>query len=74
VLWRLRKTLVAGELFALYLVLGGVERFLIEFIRRNDELAGGLSLPQFVAVGMVIGGGAWLVRGRRMRLPAGARA
>jgi len=74
VLWRMRKALGPGELFSLYLVLGGTERFLIEFIRRNEELAGGFSLPQFIAVAMVLGGGAWLVRGRRVRPPAGARA
>lgn len=74
VLWRVRRRVAPGELFALYLVLGGVERFLIEFIRRNHELAAGLSLPQFVAVAMVIAGGAWLARGYRVRGLAGVRA
>ena len=34
-----------GGLFALYLVLAGVERFLVEFVRRNDDVALGLTLP-----------------------------
>src|SRR5262249_37150237 len=33
VLWRLRDRLTNGLLFALYLVLAGAERFLVEFIR-----------------------------------------
>jgi phosphatidylglycerol:prolipoprotein diacylglycerol transferase len=64
-LWRRRNAMPPGGLFALYLVLAGAERFLIEFIRRNDEVLAGLSLPQFVALAMMIGGGAWLLRMRQ---------
>jgi phosphatidylglycerol:prolipoprotein diacylglycerol transferase len=64
-LWRRRNAMPPGGLFALYLVLAGAERFLIEFIRRNDEVLAGLSLAQFVAVAMMIGGGAWLLRMRQ---------
>ena len=35
-----------GLLFALYLVLAGAERFLVEFIRRNDDVALGLTQAQ----------------------------
>ena len=35
VLWRLRDRFTNGLLFALYLLLAGTERFLVEFIRRN---------------------------------------
>jgi phosphatidylglycerol---prolipoprotein diacylglyceryl transferase len=39
VLWALRKRLKPyGALFALYLVLNGIERFLIEKIRVNNKL------------------------------------
>jgi phosphatidylglycerol:prolipoprotein diacylglycerol transferase len=62
VLWRLRDRMRPGGLFALYLVLAGSERFLVEFLRRNDEIAAGLTLPQFIALGMTIAGSAWLVR------------
>ncbi len=39
VLWRLRNRLTGGLLFALYLLLAGLERFLVEFIRRNEDVA-----------------------------------
>jgi phosphatidylglycerol---prolipoprotein diacylglyceryl transferase len=63
-LWQLRDRYKPGVLFAIYLVIAGVERVLVEFIRRNDEVALGLTLPQLISVGMVIAGGVWLVRAR----------
>src|SRR4051795_9122622 len=67
ILWNFRDRLTGGRLFALYLVLAGVERFLVEFIRRNDAIALGLTLAQLVSVAMFVVGAAWLVRtpGRR---------
>jgi phosphatidylglycerol---prolipoprotein diacylglyceryl transferase len=64
VLWNLRDRFRPGVLFALYLVLAGVERILIEFIRRNDVLALGLTLPQWLSLVMVLAGGVWLARAR----------
>jgi phosphatidylglycerol---prolipoprotein diacylglyceryl transferase len=72
VLWRLRDRYRKGVLFALYLVLAGVERLLVEFIRRNDELALGLTLPQLISVGMIVAGAAWLLRLRPASRPAAA--
>ena len=43
VLWRLRDRFTNGTLFALYLLLAGTERFLVEFIRRNNDVAIGLT-------------------------------
>ena len=63
-LWRLRDRFKPGVLFALYLVISGVERFLIELIRRNDSVVAGLTLPQLISIGMAIFGVAWLVRVR----------
>ena len=60
VLWRLRHKLRPGNLFALWAVLAGAERFLIEFIRRNDEVLWGLTQPQLISLAMVAAGGAWL--------------
>jgi phosphatidylglycerol:prolipoprotein diacylglycerol transferase len=71
VLWNLRDRFRPGILFALYLVLSGIERLLIEFIRRNHDAALGLTLPQLISVVMVLAGAAWLVRARR---PAPAAA
>ncbi len=56
VLWRLRRRLTAGRLFALYLVLAGAERFLVEFIRRNDQILVGLTQPQLFGAAMVVCG------------------
>jgi phosphatidylglycerol---prolipoprotein diacylglyceryl transferase len=73
-LWQLRDRFAPGTLFALYLVLSGLERLLVEFIRRNPDAALGLTLPQLVSVGMIVAGGAWLLsrRGRLRTVPAPA--
>ena len=60
-LWRLRDRLTNGLLFALYLLLAGTERFLVEFIRRNDDVALGLTQAQLTSVVMMIVGGVWLL-------------
>jgi phosphatidylglycerol:prolipoprotein diacylglycerol transferase len=60
VLWRLRDRLRPGLLFALYLVLSGTERFLVEFIRRNSQVAAGLTAPQLESLGLMVVGAAWL--------------
>ena len=59
-LWRWRDRLPAGGLFGLYLVLAGVERVLVEIIRRNDSVVAGLTLPQLVSL-VMIAGGVWLL-------------
>jgi phosphatidylglycerol:prolipoprotein diacylglycerol transferase len=65
VLWRLRDRFRPGILFAIYLVISGVERFLIELIRRNDSVAIGLTLPQLISVAMALAGAVWIIRARR---------
>ena len=73
VLWRLRNRLTGGLLFALYLVLAGAERLLVEFIRRNEDVALGLTQAQLISVGMILAGGIWLaVASRRGPGPAPA--
>ena len=71
-LWHLRDRLGNGLLFALYLVLAGIERFLVEFVRRNEAVLGGLTLAQLFSLAMIAGGVAlWMgVRGRARPLPA----
>jgi phosphatidylglycerol---prolipoprotein diacylglyceryl transferase len=74
-LWRLRFSFRPGLLFALYLVLAGAERLLVEFIRRNDEVALGLTQPQLISIAMIVAGGAWLaVKANRGELRAGPAA
>jgi phosphatidylglycerol:prolipoprotein diacylglycerol transferase len=72
-LWRWRDRFRPGILFALYLVLAGVERFLVEFVRRNDPVLAGLTLAQLLSLGMIAAGVAWMatVRSRRGSLRAG---
>jgi phosphatidylglycerol---prolipoprotein diacylglyceryl transferase len=56
VLWGLRDRLTNGRLFALYLILAGTERLLVEFIRRNEAVVAGLTLPQLISIAMIAGG------------------
>src|SRR5215212_8929320 len=69
-LWNLRDRLAPGLVFGLYLFLGGLERFLVEFIRRNDAVLAGLTVPQLFSVAMMAGGGALLVTRRNVQRPA----
>jgi phosphatidylglycerol:prolipoprotein diacylglycerol transferase len=59
-LWRRRDRVAPERLFALYLVLSGCERFLVEFLRRNDQVLWGLTQPQLWAAGLAIGALAWM--------------
>ena len=60
-LWRLRDRVQPGILFAIYLVLAGTERLLVEFIRRNTPELLGLTQPQLISVVMIAAGVVWLV-------------
>lgn len=54
VLWLLRKhPFKGGWLISLYLVFAGAERFLIEIIRVNPEVAFGLSQSQLISVALI---------------------
>jgi len=70
--WLAKKPQPGWYVFGWYLVLSGAERFLVEFIRINPIWFAGLTQPQWVAVGSVIGGIAIIVltRGRDpVRMP-----
>ena len=56
VLWHLRDRVRPGGLFALYLIGAGVERFLVEFLRRNEETVAGLTTAQVTALGLFVAG------------------
>ena len=70
VLWRLRDRFQPGLLFALYLVFAGAERFLVEFVRRNDDvLLGASPRRRSSASSMIVAGGVWIaVKARRGEL------
>ena len=59
-LWRARDRYRPGILFAFYLVLGGLERVLVEFVRRNKEVFAGLTAAQLESVGLLVVGLLWL--------------
>jgi phosphatidylglycerol:prolipoprotein diacylglycerol transferase len=59
-LWRLRDRVRPGVVFALYLVLSGLERFLVEFVRRNNEVLAGLTAPQLESIALLTIGLVWL--------------
>jgi phosphatidylglycerol:prolipoprotein diacylglycerol transferase len=63
-LWRRRDRVRPGELIGWWALLAGIERFLIEFIRRNEDIAGPFSLAQIVSLVLVAAGGWWLLRVR----------
>jgi phosphatidylglycerol---prolipoprotein diacylglyceryl transferase len=75
-LWHLRDRFRAGVLFAIYLVYAGGERFLVEFIRRNDEVFAGLTTPQLESLAMMVAGVVWIAvasrRGGLRPVPAPA--
>lgn len=60
-LWRLRDRVRPGVLFALYLVLAGIERLLVEFVRRNDHVLAGLTGPQLESIFSIALGAVGLV-------------
>ncbi|HET7585800.1 MAG TPA: prolipoprotein diacylglyceryl transferase [Gemmatimonadaceae bacterium] len=66
ILWRLRKHVHAeGWLFGVYMILAGIERFLIEFLRaKDDRFIGGLTVAQLIAL-LVVVGGIVLIQARR---------
>jgi phosphatidylglycerol:prolipoprotein diacylglycerol transferase len=61
ILWRQRESKrPRGSLFGQYLILTGVARFCVEFVRRNAAVALGLTLPQCVSIASLIIGVVWL--------------
>jgi phosphatidylglycerol:prolipoprotein diacylglycerol transferase len=61
-LWRLRDVFRPGALFAFYLVLVGAERFLVEFLRRNEPVLAGLTEAQITSLVILFAGVVWLAR------------
>ncbi len=58
ILWSLRKKMGEGKLFALYLILAGTERFLIEFLRlTTPSFIPFLTVAQILALILIITGG-----------------
>ncbi len=64
VCWNLRDRLAPGRVFAIYLVGYGLQRFLVEFVRRNPDVALGLTVAQLLSLAMLVAGTVWLVTTR----------
>ncbi len=62
ILWRLREHRHAeGWLFGVYMVVAGIERFLIEFVRaKDDRFFGVLTMAQMIALAFMLAGAAWM--------------
>jgi phosphatidylglycerol:prolipoprotein diacylglycerol transferase len=55
---------VAGRIFGLFLILMGIERFLVEIVRaKDDRFLGSFTLAQLISV-IIVGIGAWMVARR----------
>ena len=68
ILWRLgRKVRPLGWLTGLYLVLSGIGRFLVEFVRINPKLYFGMSNAQVAALGSVVVGFVVMLVAQRFR-------
>ncbi len=65
ILWQLRDRFRAGVLFALYLLYAGAERFLVEFVRRNEDAALGLTTAQLESLAMIAAGVVWVYVAKR---------
>lgn len=59
-LWQLRDRFRPGILFAMYLAGAGLERLLVEFLRRNPETAIGLTTAQLESLVMMLAGLIWI--------------
>jgi phosphatidylglycerol:prolipoprotein diacylglycerol transferase len=72
VLWRLRDHDHAeGWLFGVYMVLAGIERFAIEFLRaKDDRFFGVFTTAQLIAIAFVVGGFIWMSARKTVRAGA----
>lgn len=63
--WHRRRSGAPGRLFGLYLVLAGIERFSVEFLRaKDDRLLWGMTTAQAVALTLLVLGGVLLWKWR----------
>ncbi|MDQ6831668.1 MAG: prolipoprotein diacylglyceryl transferase [Gemmatimonadota bacterium] len=62
ILWRMRHHKHAeGWLFGVYMVLAGIERFIIEFFRaKDDRFFGPLTIAQLLALAFIAAGVVWM--------------
>jgi phosphatidylglycerol---prolipoprotein diacylglyceryl transferase len=59
-----KKMKYNGQLFYIYLILTGIPRLLVEFIRLNPRIIFGLSQAQIISIVMILAGGIMLIINR----------
>ena len=59
---------IKGMAFSLYLILGGLSRFSIEFLRTNERYFLNLSSAQYISIIMIIFGVAFIFYQRKLKL------
>lgn len=69
-LWRFRDRWSPGVLFGVYLIFSSIERFMIEFLRRNEAWFAGMTLAQFVSVVLGLIGVVMVVSLRERAVPS----
>jgi phosphatidylglycerol:prolipoprotein diacylglycerol transferase len=70
-LWRTRhRPDPPGRQLARYLILAGIARFLVEFVRINPRVALGLSVAQLVSLALIVVGAGLFLASRRAPVPA----
>jgi phosphatidylglycerol:prolipoprotein diacylglycerol transferase len=71
ILWhRGAKRTPVGQLTGEYLILSGLARFLVEFIRINPRVLWGMSNAQLASIGSIVAGAALLAWGKSRRVEA----
>lgn len=78
-MWMLKRRKFEGQIFAAYLILYGIARYLLEFLRgdpgRGEVFGGIMSGTQLISIGLVIAGGIiWWLRPTLRPVPAQARS
>lgn len=64
--WLSTRVKIPGRIFGLFLVLAGVERFLVEILRaKDDRFLGPLTVAQVISIVLIAGGAYLLVRRRQ---------
>jgi len=74
-MWLLKRKRFDGQVWATFMILYGIERYLIEFMRgdpgRGEVFGGAMSGTQLISIGLVVGGGLiwWLRSGVPKAVP-----
>jgi phosphatidylglycerol:prolipoprotein diacylglycerol transferase len=69
-IWQLRRGHRTGQVIGMYLLLYGMVRFVVEFLRQHDEanpFGGPFVLEQWISLAVAVGG-AWLLTRRNAKL------